>query len=80
MTQTLKKVITWLTLYEVGIICILMDSDGVCDTLFFGDFCDYDGFQYVVMCIFVPAMVAIISMWRKEISAFFKKLWYILSN
>lgn len=31
------------------------------------DFCEYSGFQYLVMCLLIPGIVALIWWWRDEI-------------
>ncbi len=77
---SLKAKLTWGICYEIVTILILADYNGMCDFVFSYDFCTYDGFQYVVMCIFVPALIFVIALWKQEIISFFRKLWYVLSH
>lgn len=76
---SLKAIITLCVCYEILIILILADYNGVCDAIFSYDFCTYEGFQYLVMCLFVPAIVGVVYMWRQELTDFVKK-WRIRSN
>lgn len=76
---SLKAIITLCVCYEILIILILADYNGVCDAIFSYDFCTYEGFQYLVMCLFVPAIVGVIYIWRQELTDFVKK-WRIRSN
>lgn len=78
----LKKLLTVLILYEIIIIFILFDDSGICESIFFlfDDFCSYEGFQYIVMCIFVPVLLSLILSWRQEIMIFFKRLWYMITH
>ena len=76
----LKTCLTLFICYEIAIILILADSYDACDFIFSYDFCMYDGFQYLVMCLFVPALVAVIVMWKQEIKNFLKRIWQIISK
>lgn len=78
--RNMKPLLTVLIIYEIIAICILADSDGVCENLFSYEFCDYEGFQYIFMCLFVPAVIAVIYSWRSEIKRFWQKLSYVLSD
>ena len=76
---SVRPLITILVIYETIITCILADSNGTCMGFFSYSFCNYDGFQYLVMCLFVPAIISVIYSWKSEIARFFKKLSYVLS-
>lgn len=76
----LKTCLTLFICYEIAIILILADSYDACDFIFSYDFCIYDGFQYLVMCLFVPALIAVIVMWKQEIKNFLKRIWQIISK
>lgn len=62
----MKVILTVLSVYEMICIWVLYDAEA-------------EFFQYVVACLFVPAIVAILFVWRKELVTFFKRLWYVLT-
>ena len=69
----MKKFITLIGIYEIVIILILSSED-VCNSIlciFSGhrhcDFCEYSGFQYLVMCLLIPSIIALIWWWKDEI-------------
>ena len=75
--------LTVLVVYEIVIIFILADDGyyGACESVFsFFDICDYNGFQYLIMCVFVPIVFGLLLSWRQEIRIFFKRLWYVVKN
>ena len=86
MQPKLKKILTLFILYEVIMIMVLSYEE-MCNGILCAfshysscDFCEYDGFQYLIMCIFIPALFFVIFMWRKEIATFFRKLWYVIRH
>lgn len=68
----LKLIFTIFVIYEIIMICIL--SGDSCRDIFERSFCRYDGFQYVVMCGFVPLGGVILAMWKKEILGFLARI------
>ena len=46
---------------------MLLASEDACDSIFGYDFCGFDGFQYVVMCLLVPAAIGLLVWWWPEI-------------
>lgn len=74
-----RGLLTVLSVYEIGIIVILSDID-LCDAIFGFWFCRYEGFQYLVMCVFVPVLIEIILIWWQEIYMGLKRLWYVIKN
>jgi hypothetical protein len=62
----MKGILTILGIYEMIAIWCLYDADA-------------EFFQYIVACLFVPAVFAILFVWRKELTTFFKRLWYVLT-
>lgn len=76
----IKLLLTIFIIYQIAIICILTDTRDTCQTLFSTRFCHHDGFQYVVMCLFVPTLFALIYNWKSEIIKFFKFVKNIFSD
>ena len=68
----LKVFLTIFAIYEIIMICILAGDS--CRDIFEYSFCRYDGFQYVVMCGFVPLGIMILVWWRKEILGFLGRI------
>ncbi|MBO4582929.1 MAG: hypothetical protein J5714_02655 [Alphaproteobacteria bacterium] len=63
----MKGLLTFLSCYEMIAIWCLYDMDA-------------EAFQYIVVCLFIPVILAILFMWQKEIVTFFKRLWYVLTH
>ena len=36
-------------------------------------------FQYIVACVFLPVILVLLFIWRKELTIFFKRLWYVIT-
>lgn len=68
----IKLLLTIFIIYQIAITCILTDTSDTCQTFFSYEFCHHHGFQYVVMCLFVPTLFALIYNWKSEIIKFFK--------
>ena len=67
-----KIIFTLFIIYEIVMICFLASDS--CDDVFDYHFCDYEGFQYLVMCGFVPLVGVLIALWWKEILGFLAKI------
>ena len=62
----MKTILTILGVYEI-IAVLLLASEDACESMFGYDFCGFDGFQYVVMCLLVPAAIGLLVWWWPEI-------------
>ncbi|MBO7643103.1 MAG: hypothetical protein J6S74_03165 [Alphaproteobacteria bacterium] len=74
-----RGLLSILAIYEIGIIIILSDID-LCDAIFGFWFCRYEGFQYLVMCVFIPVLIGIVLIWWQEIYICLKRLWYVIKG
>lgn len=62
----MKKFVTILVIYEIIAIMVLSDYS-TCKEIFERSFCEHDGFQYLVICGFVPGILGLLFWWWPEI-------------
>ncbi|MBR5153960.1 MAG: hypothetical protein IKW57_04170 [Alphaproteobacteria bacterium] len=66
----MKKLVTFLAIYEIIAIMVLSDYS-TCKEIFERSFCQHDGFQYLVICGFVPGILGLLFWWWPEIKKAF---------
>lgn len=68
-----KLLLTIFGVYEVIIVLLLSFEDLCVETMclfsrhHYCDFCEYRGFQYVLLCLLVPIIFGLLLWWRKEL-------------
>lgn len=78
-----KLPLTILGVYEVIVIFLLSFDDLCIKTMClfsrhrYCDFCEYHGFQYVLLCLLIPIIFGLLWWWRKDIT---KSVQYIKTN
>lgn len=79
MNNKYKIPLSILGVYEILIILIL-SFDNLCDNIIcifeYGscDFCDYNGLQYIILCLLIPAFFGLLWWWRSEIKQSIDKM------
>lgn len=58
--------LTLIVCYEILALCVLQADE-------------YEVFEYVVICLFVPIVIGVLFSWRREISVVFRRLWFVLT-
>lgn len=53
---------------------LILSSESACNSVLcmfsryrYCDFCEYHGFQYFIMCLLIPIIIALVWWWRNEI-------------
>ena len=73
-----KLPLTVFGIYEVIVILLLSFEDLCVETMclfsrhHYCDFCEYHGFQYILLCLLIPIIFGLLWWWRKELAKLIK--------